>query len=440
MIYKADIAGVALKPQESRVIAAWLLGKDGTTIYAYGRQGALAYQKNLTTGLERSFAYLNNEIIGWTETQNGISTNYYALTDNLGSVTKITNENANVVWESEYTPFGNVAGTNGPKRFEGLYTGKDFDPDTGLTYHWNRWRSEDGSTFISEDPARDGSNWYGYCGNNPMTRVDPTGLRWAYDGSGMRWFDDDTNKPDDSRDYQKENGGNNPSGKPDPEAEKRAKEAQIKDLQAKGADLANKASYFIPGRANAGLAYEYFKQGNYGRAAIHELAAIVDNATALMGGALVGKLLSLGGEGFQFLKSVVTKGVSKPATTAVVDTTATEAGSAVTQAAAGNVAKPALRLEYEAAVKGLAEREAALRAGGASPEAIARELSAARRALGVEYKALTPAEKLSEIYARNLEKYGDKLGPTVDWLRARGKSWEDIIESAKRPGGQDLKF
>jgi hypothetical protein len=45
-----------------------------------------------------------------------------------------------------------------------------------LTYHWNRWRSEDGSTFISEDPARDGSNWYGYCGNNPMTFTDPTGL------------------------------------------------------------------------------------------------------------------------------------------------------------------------------------------------------------------------------------------------------------------------
>lgn len=108
--------------------------------------------------------------------------------------------------------------------------------------------------------------------------------------------------------------------------------------------------------------------------------------------------------------------------------------------AAESVAMPALRLEYEAAVKGLAKREAALRAGGASPEEIARELSAARRARGVEYKALTPAEKLSEIYARNLEKYGDKLGPTVDWLRARVKSWDDIIESAKRPGGQDLKF
>ena len=67
-----------------------------------------------------------------------------------------------------------------------MYTGCDYDAETGLTYHWNRWRSEDGSAFISEDPARDGSNWYGYAGQNPMVYVDPTGLapyiNGVYDG------------------------------------------------------------------------------------------------------------------------------------------------------------------------------------------------------------------------------------------------------------------
>lgn len=29
---------------------------------------------------------------------------------------------------------------------------------------------------MSEDPARDETNWYAYCGNNPLARVDPTGL------------------------------------------------------------------------------------------------------------------------------------------------------------------------------------------------------------------------------------------------------------------------
>ena len=55
-----------------------------------------------------------------------------------------------------------------------------------MTYHWNRWRNEDGSAFISEDPARDGANWYGYAGQNPMVYTDPTGLapylNGIYDG------------------------------------------------------------------------------------------------------------------------------------------------------------------------------------------------------------------------------------------------------------------
>ena len=32
--------------------------------------------------------------------------------------------------------------------------------------------------FLSSDPAQAGTNWYAYCGNNPLTRVDPTGNSW----------------------------------------------------------------------------------------------------------------------------------------------------------------------------------------------------------------------------------------------------------------------
>ncbi|MDN5205233.1 hypothetical protein QQ008_27870 [Fulvivirgaceae bacterium BMA10] len=39
-----------------------------------------------------------------------------------------------------------------------------------------------------------------------------------------------------------------------------------------------------------------------------------------------------------------------------------------------------------------------------------------------------------KIYARNLEKYGDRLGSTIDWLRKQGKTWDEIIESASKPG------
>lgn len=81
-----------------------------------------------------------------------------------------------------------------------------------------------------------------------------------------------------------------------------------------------------------------------------------------------------------------------------------------------------------------------MRSAGASSEDIARTLHGNRRALGVKYKDLTPEPKLSEIYERNLEKYGDRLGPSIEHLRGRGTSWEHIIESAKRPGGEDLDY
>lgn len=79
-----------------------------------------------------------------------------------------------------------------------------------------------------------------------------------------------------------------------------------------------------------------------------------------------------------------------------------------------------------------------MRAASESPEAIARAVSQMRREIGIKYKDLTPPGKLAEIYERNLKRYGDRLGPTVEWLRERGKTWEQIIESASRTGGADL--
>lgn len=97
-----------------------------------------------------------------------------------------------------------------------------------------------------------------------------------------------------------------------------------------------------------------------------------------------------------------------------------------------------LRRQYVEEVQFLAGKAETMRLAGSSQEDIARTLHADRRALGVKYKNLTPAPKLEEIYQRNLKKYGDKLGPTVEWLRERGKSWDDIINSASRTGGKDL--
>jgi hypothetical protein len=101
---------------------------------------------------------------------------------------------------------------------------------------------------------------------------------------------------------------------------------------------------------------------------------------------------------------------------------------------------PALRQAYVAEVAELRAAGESLKAAGADAQQLARVLHAERRAIGEEYKALTPVDKLTEIYQRNITTYGDKLGPTIDWLRNQGKSWEQITESAGRTGGKDLGF
>jgi len=101
---------------------------------------------------------------------------------------------------------------------------------------------------------------------------------------------------------------------------------------------------------------------------------------------------------------------------------------------------PALRQGYVDAVTGLAGKVPGMRQAGMSSEQIARTLSAERNALKVQFRALSPPEAVNAFEARNLAKYGDRLGPSADQLQAAGKTWEQIIEGATRPGGADLGF
>jgi RHS repeat-associated protein len=105
-----------------------------------------------------------------------------------------------------------------------------------------------------------------------------------------------------------------------------------------------------------------------------------------------------------------------------------------------------LRQQYERAVRALSDRAAQMRLGGRPLEEVARTLHAERRALGEQFKTMTPPDALEQIYVRNIERYGDRLGPSIDWLIERGlrqgktmeQIWESIITSASRPGGQDI--
>ena len=92
---------------------------------------------------------------------------------------------------------------------------------------------------------------------------------------------------------------------------------------------------------------------------------------------------------------------------------------------------PTLRQGYVREVYDLQQSVDSFRATGANLEDVARYAYGARLDLKVKYREYTPPEILETINTRNLERYGNELGPTFDYLIDKGKSsWIHRITAA----------
>ena len=97
------------------------------------------------------------------------------------------------------------------------------------------------------------------------------------------------------------------------------------------------------------------------------------------------------------------------------------------------------RAAYEKEVNAIKDQANQMIQAGSSSAEAAEWAYNQRRTLGVQYKNLTPPDLLDQIYKRNIDKYGDPLGPpSIDYFLKRGYTYEEIIESASRPGGEDI--
>jgi RHS repeat-associated protein len=82
-----------------------------------------------------------------------------------------------------YDTFGNVTGGD-TTQTRYLYTGRDWDSDSGLQYNRARWYDPATGRWISEDPigfAAGDANLARYVGNSATNAVDPSGLVIAFD-------------------------------------------------------------------------------------------------------------------------------------------------------------------------------------------------------------------------------------------------------------------
>jgi RHS repeat-associated protein len=109
---------------------------------------------------------------------------HFYVTDAQGSTVFLVDAAGNVSASYDYDDWGNLTSSTGSVYNPFLYTGQQFDADTGLYYLRARFYAPDIGRFTSRDPIgyAGGSNLYAYCGGNPVNFADPSGLERVYFG------------------------------------------------------------------------------------------------------------------------------------------------------------------------------------------------------------------------------------------------------------------
>ena len=99
--------------------------------------------------------------------------------DQLGSTRALTNAAGDVIGTYTYTPFGELNASTGTAATPFGFAGDYKDPETGYLYLRARYYDPHTAQFLTRDPIEPITREaYTYAGNNPINRVDPTGLDW----------------------------------------------------------------------------------------------------------------------------------------------------------------------------------------------------------------------------------------------------------------------
>jgi RHS repeat-associated protein len=132
---------------------------------------------------------------------------YFYIQNHLGSNVITANKNGSIVQSSHYYPFGltmAISTDQGVQPYK--YTGKELDMQHGLNLYDFSARTYDPAIgrFTTVDPLAEkyySVSPYAYCANNPVNRVDPTGMAWKptfdedQDGNqtynGYEWIPED---------------------------------------------------------------------------------------------------------------------------------------------------------------------------------------------------------------------------------------------------------
>uniref|UniRef100_A0A6E8VZ01 Tox-SGS domain-containing protein n=1 Tax=Anopheles coluzzii TaxID=1518534 RepID=A0A6E8VZ01_ANOCL len=120
-----------------------------------------------------SYIYKDQQLIGFVRNDKL----YGVITDHEGSVRLVVRE-GEVVAAYDYLPYGQIFrrfGTDLDGQISYLYTGQEWEPETGLYNYRARLYDPDIGRFYQMDPKEQYPSPYVYAGNSPVSLIDPDG-------------------------------------------------------------------------------------------------------------------------------------------------------------------------------------------------------------------------------------------------------------------------
>ena len=176
------------KYNEFNEMTSFESNKESKWEYAYLPNG-LRYRKSNASNFDRYVWDRNGNIIAEMNGEGNLTNKYvrgnkliskngneYFGYDGHGSVVNISNESGKSIKSYDYDAFGVELNrdVNDTNLFR--YCGEQYDNETDSIYLRARYYSPSLGRFTTEDPAKDGDNWYSYCAGNPVNGWDPSGL------------------------------------------------------------------------------------------------------------------------------------------------------------------------------------------------------------------------------------------------------------------------
>ncbi|WIN00700.1 RHS repeat-associated core domain-containing protein [Actinoplanes oblitus] len=228
-----DAEGHAVKTVEGTKVATNLFDADGTrlirrdstgtTLFLPGQEIRRNGASTTANDATRYYSFGGTVVASRTVAAQSLT---WLFSDHQGTQSTAVNAYTQQVSIRRQTPYGAPRGTN-PAWVNGKgFVGGDIDA-TGLTHLGAREYDPSLGRFISVDPVQDLTdpqqwNAYSYCGNNPITQADPTGMRgddlfYGTAGAAKRESNDYTKDPTsggagDGNDGGGNNGGDNNGG------------------------------------------------------------------------------------------------------------------------------------------------------------------------------------------------------------------------------------